>query len=375
MNKTFLKVRTLFMKKPRVLFLVKKSQKFYSYSHNSSGLFNSARFVSDMLNQNSAVSEIVEVVDANSIDREVNRFKPNIAIIEAYWVTPAKFVELKKLHPKVKFIVRNHSKPEFLAQEGMAFEWSLEYLAMGISIACNSPEMVYALKSLCSWDGTSKDRIFYLPNYYIDEQNSAVNKCLPRANPTSEEREVLNIGCFGAIRPLKNNINQAIAAIKVADAYKMKLKFHVNSSRVEGGAENIVKNLHAIFHAQGGEHELVEHAWLDHGDFLGLVKKMDIVSQVSFSETFNIVCADAIVSKVPVVVSPQVCWVDDNVVRQPDPTDVMEIYLAFHQILRLTDTEAKDLLVQQHNGLDEYNASSRVVWLEYVFNNKTTAGP
>lgn len=169
MSKLTQKIKSFLCKTPKVLFLVRKSQKIFSYSHNSSGLFNSANFVCKMLNKHGAEAKIVEVIDGNSIDKEIYSFKPEIVIIEAFWMSAKKAEELQKLHPKVSFVVRNHSKPEFLAQEGMAFEWSIEYLKLGIKIASNSREMTEAYKVLCKDLGLNPDLVFYLPNYYINE--------------------------------------------------------------------------------------------------------------------------------------------------------------------------------------------------------------
>jgi len=53
---------------------------------------------------------------------------------------------------------------------------------------------------------------------------------------------------------------------------------------------------------------LVEHGWLPHDQFLKLIASMDVLLQVSFSETFNIVAADAVVQNVPIVVSDEIFW-------------------------------------------------------------------
>lgn len=175
MNKLGQKFKNLFMKKPKLLFVVKKSQKVFSYSHNSSGLFNSANFVVKMLHRDGVDAKIVEVIDGNNIDREITLFKPDTVIVEAFWCPPYKLQELQKLHPKVRFVVRNHSKPEFLAQEGIAFDYSIEYFKLGIKIACNSHDMVDAYKVLLKSQNLSHTLVFYLPNYYFNELE---HKCI-----------------------------------------------------------------------------------------------------------------------------------------------------------------------------------------------------
>ena len=56
----------------------------------------------------------------------------------------------------------------------------------------------------------------------------------------------IDIGCFGAIRPMKNTFHQALACIEFAELKNKTLRFHVNTSRVEQSGENVVKNLRAI---------------------------------------------------------------------------------------------------------------------------------
>lgn len=176
----------------------------------------------------------------------------------------------------------------------------------------------------------------------------------------------INIGCFGAIRNMKNHVNQALAAIKTADYNGLTLHFHINGTRAEGpGAESILKNLRSIFN--GTKHQLIEHAWLTHDDFLELFKKIDILTQVSFSETFNVVCADAVVSRVPVVASAQVNWLHNTYSRVPNPNDLVDIFMSINQILYLEKDKYHKLLNQQLEQLRKYNNKSEEIWLNWIF--------
>ena len=94
----------------KVLFILKKRKSSHAnYSVVSSGLLNSATFVSSMLNKNGIESHLVEVIDNNCIDREVTKYRPTHVIIEALWVVPSKFEVLTRLHPNVQWIIRLHS--------------------------------------------------------------------------------------------------------------------------------------------------------------------------------------------------------------------------------------------------------------------------
>lgn len=142
--------------------------------------------------------------------------------------------------------------------------------------------------------------------------------------------KTINISCFGAVRPLKNHLNQAAAAIKFADQQGLNLNFHINSSRVEQKGDNILKNLRSTFFYLRN-HNLVEHEWLPHSQFLNLIQtQIDIGMQVSFTETYNIVVADHVVQGVPVVASAEVPFVSRLFCAQPNnvPSMVRALWIA-----------------------------------------------
>src|SRR5580765_3545290 len=248
----------------------------------SSGLYNSARFVVEMLNREGVRAKLVDVIDGNGVDAEVYKYRPDVVVVEAFWVTPSKFDELMKLHPSVRWVVRNHSKIPFLAQEGIALEWTYEYVRRFIQVACNSRQATRDMRELVSAAGLPAKLVRYLPNYYPPGVAHWDRKPMSRHS--------IDIGCFGAIRPLKNQLIQAIAAISFAQSEEKTLRFHINSERVEGGGDPILKSLRSAF--RNTQHKLVEHSWLSWREFLFLVGSMDINMQVSYSETFNIVAAE-----------------------------------------------------------------------------------
>ena len=180
---------------------------------------------------------------------------------------------------------------------------------------------------------------------------------------------ILHIGCFGAIRNLKNHVNQALASIRTADYHDLTLYFHVNATRSEGpGSESLLKNLRAIF--KDTDHTLVEHPWLKHKELLELMPTMDILVQASLTETFNITCADAVITGVPVVASAQVDWLHNSYSKVPNPNDMTDIFLALNQILTLEPEKYEKLLDQQLISLNKYNDKSREIWLAWVYKDK-----
>ena len=337
-------------KENKVLFILKKRQTSHTgYASVSSGLLNSAKFVSDMLNKNGIESHLVEVNDNNCIDREVTKFKPTHVIIEALWVVPQKFEVLTKLHPNVQWIIRLHSDISFLANEGIAIEWIYEYLKYdNVKVSSNDSETNFNFELL-----TNREFV-YLPNYYpVGFFN--------RNKPKPDTKKVINVGCFGAVRPLKNQLIQAVAAIDYADTYGKKLKFHINTQRIEGRGEPVLKNLRALFE-NNPKHELVEHGWLSHDEFIDLVQTMDIGLQVSFTETFNIVSADFVNNNIPVVTSNEVEWVSPIYFANPSKANSI-----VSRMRRAIITSRFKLNWLNKLSLWNYSLNSEKIWTKYFY--------
>lgn len=365
---------------PRVLFVLKHRDNGYGYPEHqenanwgdakdpkrplSSGLFNSARLVAEMLEKYGVPVKLVHVIDNNFIHRELVQFKADIVVIEAFWVVPPKFDELLRVCPNVKFIVRNHSESPFLANEGIAYDWMLRYLQKpNVFMSCNAPRMLQETRFLGklanpSWTSHEVTRkVPFLPNYYPAQ--CPVDKLIDRRSDT------IDIGCFGAVRPLKNHMVQAIAALKFASQLKKRLRFHINGGRLEMGGSPILKNLFQLF-SHFPEYELVNHAWKDHVEFKRTVASMDIVTQVSFSETFNIVAADAVTSGVATITSDEVPW--SSSLFQADPTSSEDIVRMMRRAYRLKIK--LPCFNPSLQGLSRYNEASTREWLSLLVSLK-----
>jgi hypothetical protein len=346
--------------KPRALFILKRREdysvdlpSFTDYTI-ATGMYNSVRFVVDMLNDSGVEAKQIVVIDNNDIDREVTKYKPTHVFIEGYWVVPEKFDVLKPLHPKVKWYVRCHSELPFLSQEGIAMTWTYEYFKRGVGVAGNSPRISSELTRIRRWaDNPTRDGLLTpeLPNYYP----VALEKHHQRKSPFSD---TFDIGCFGAIRPLKNHLVQAMAAMDFASHHGRKLRFHVNVGRIEMNGANSIKNLRALFNGANENFELVEHPWMPHDKFLDLIRKMDMVVQVSFTETFNIVAADAANLGVPIVVSKEIPWCFP-IYADPTSTEGIRELMNNTWLLR-------DWLEERHReAMREYVMRSRALWLSF----------
>jgi hypothetical protein len=170
--------------------------------------------------------------------------------------------------------------------------------------------------------------------------------------------DVLRIGCFGAIRPLKNHLVQAVSALRYAEMLGKKLEFYINSARIEQGGNPILKNLRGLF-AAVPRAKLVEIGWLEHAPFLDLLWSMDMCLQVSFSETFNIVSADCARCAVPVIASREVPWLGDYAIADPNSSSAI-----VQKMLQVRRQDLGQRLQWQWRDLTRYVNDTRRIWRE-----------
>lgn len=338
----------------RILFLIRKADRPSNYSFGSFGLSNSATFVANRLNQEGHIAKVVMVHDNSDIDREVTDFAPDVIIVEALWVVPNKFNELLKIHRYPRWVVRVHSKAPFLAMEGVAMDWLREYVDIGevygnLRISTNNLQFNDELELV-----QPRFHPIYLPNIYQPT-------ILPfRNHRVDDKQRPLDIGCFGAIRPFKNQLAQAMAAIMFGNAHGRKINFHINATRQEQQGYNVYKNLVGLF--KGTEHALMEHDWYGHHEFAThLVGQMDLGMQVSFSESFNIVTADFVNAGVPILVSDDVHWMPAFSRCNPNSSFEMS-----KKLYRLFITRNAVMENADRRALHHYNEEATKSWKNYL---------
>jgi hypothetical protein len=323
-------------------------------------MYNSAKFVSDMLNAEEVTSDVVITIDGNTIDATVVAYNPKVVFIEGIWVLPSKFTELMALprHAGRKWVVRVHSDVPFIATEGPAMERIFGYLAAGVTVACNSERIREDIKLCASLMGYTDDELDellpLLMNYYPTNFEP-----LPSHPHNYTQQDTLDIACFGAMRPMKNHLQQAMAAIRLVKQTGQKLRFHVNTRIDQGGAPPF-KNIHDLFAVlPSDQFTLVTHEWQSHEDFLTTMAGIDILMQVSFSETFNIVAADATFVGRPLVTSAEIDW---SYPIYADPTDVHDIT----KVLSMVRANPTFFVQNTRQTLLRYLDRSRRRWLDYM---------
>lgn len=347
------------MNNHKILFILKKSYNYSEhYSYKRSGLLNSASFIEHYLHKELYIdTKLVTVHDGNSIDKEVHHYKPTLVIIEAIWCPPYKLKELTKIYPHIKWIIRIHSKTPFLAHEGTALNYIHAYNKIdNVFLSFNSFETNEDYKKIGI-------RTIFLPNIYYhlkDESRKYVSEYVESYfNEKVKEHHAIHVGCFGAIRPMKNQLTQAIAAIRYADKNNKKLYFHINGTRIEQKGDGILKNLRNLF--LNSKHELIEWEWLEHKDFVYLVKKMTFGMQVSLSESFNIVTADFVENNIPIIVSKDIEWMPQ--LFTSNPLKINNILFKLGMIMNF-----KKIVVRiAKRYLEIYNCNAKQIWKEFLW--------
>lgn len=332
---------------PKILFICKQRNDKYGASF---GLINSCQFVCNALTKYNIEAKTVMVVDNNGIDKEVHNYKPTHVFIEALWVVPEKFNVLIPLHPTVKWHIRLHSRMPFLANEGIAIDWLRRYYS---DIKSNYPENIFITANNTDLIDVFKQCFDLTMQHYPNIYSPPAYENLKE----SVNVDTLEIGCFGAIRPMKNHAYQAAAAIVFGNQMNKNIRFHINSDRIEQKGGSVLKNIENMF--KNTNHELVKHEWMPHEKFIELVKTMNIGMQVSFSESFNIVAADFVYNDIPLVGSPEINWL--NSLYKANPNDLQSIvetlYIA-HYGKRI------NLHWLNKGGLNSYNKQAISIWMD-----------
>lgn len=329
----------------KILFILK--ERHYG-PKPSYGLINSATHVADYLSTSGYDCKVVTVVDGNGIDKEVHDYKPNVVVLEALWCPVYKLKELIELHKyeHIKWVVRVHSDIGFLSCETQALQLINGYVDLhkhNLVIALNSYKFAEALSA------TMNHKFTYLPNIITTFKSQS---------DYTESRQHIDIGCFGAMRLLKNQCYQAMCAILAADVLGKTLRFHITPNI--GEVEPISINLIELF--KGNRHELIIHDWLPNDQFQDLVKQMDLGLQISYTESFNIVSADFINNNKLIVVSDAIDWLSS--IMRTSTTDYETTVGKIIYMYKHRNSEwLKDIA---RHDLANYNRKSKREWETFL---------
>jgi len=341
------------VKSTDVLFIVKDRLINKKTQHH--GLRNAGMFISDYLRSIGIDSQLTIIPDGGYLDATLKSFRPKVVIMEAMWLKPEKFVSIAKENPFVKeIIVRVHSDITYFSIEPKGFQFLFDIQEINDKFPGDTPVFKSALNALNFSDSTKnlfKEDFTYLPNIY-DKPFRKSKKEL-RSNR-------IDIACYGAIRLLKNHIQQALAAMQAADELGKILYFRIND--VDNDAGSTIRASLELLFRKNGKHKLVVDAWRPHGEFLDLIRSSDIGIQLSMTESFNIVAADFISQGTPIIGGESITWLPEEL--KCSGTDVREIVDTIKRVYK--SRNSRDLQENAYNNLNEYNNHAKQAWEDYL---------
>jgi len=264
------------------------------------------------------IVEIWPILDASDLtarlaaDRETGRLNHHVevthVVISAPWIPTLALAQLVHEYPDIEFCVLCHSNIGFLQADPGAIALlrsggALEQTAPNFHIGANND------KIQTWWLAAYGDPMLLLPNMY--PFNSIRHK-------PQWQGGRLRIGCFGAMRPQKNVLTAAAAALEVGVRLRAQdLEFWTSGGRVEGGAGSIVAAIQQMY-LNVPRARWTAQSWASWTDFLMTVGSMDLLLQPSYTEGFNMVTADGIARGIPSVIGDAIDWAPRNWVASCD---------------------------------------------------------
>ena len=165
----------------------------------------------------------------------------------------------------------------------------------------------------------------------------------------------LRIGLFGANRPLKNFISGAAAAAELAVRLRVPIELLISTGRTEGGSRRAVDEM--VQDVPGLT--IRDVGWLSWPKFRALLRHVDLVFQVSYTESFNVVSADAVAEGVPVVGSDAIDWLPHWWQAKAD--EPREISRVAEQLLRDPNASQDGL-----DALEAYVEAGLAAWAKFL---------
>ena len=318
-------------------------------SQTTSGLYNSAKFIVDALLAEGGQAAVVYADDVNNLERLAALHNATDIFIEGLWVPPEFFEQIQTTTVR-RWHVRIHSEIPFLAGENNAIAWITKYFRHGIRVVANAQRVHQQIRWLAKQtSGKTQGELLtpLLPNCYPTD--------FPQIPKKKDSREI-HIGTFGAFRPLKNHLQQAFLAARYAESIGKQLFYHINFT---DGQEHFAdfQNVKAVLEA--ANQKLILHKMEDRETFLNTLTKMDLLLQVSMTETFNIVAADATLAGIPILISNEIPWAYP---LYADPQDIDDSIKKLKLIM-----QSKTFFIQQNReGLKRHTKHALEEWLHYL---------
>jgi hypothetical protein len=147
------------------------------------------------------------------------------------------------------------------------------------------------------------------------------------------------------------------AALLIARSFNMDLVFHMSSGG-EGDQGRTAPAIDQMFENVHGA-KVVRHNWQPWDEFIKTVSGMDLLLQLSYTESFNMVTADGILKSIPSVVSPAITWAPAS--WKADSDNVLEA--AAVGVRLLTDENS---VADGFQALSEHNTIAIRHWKQWL---------
>lgn len=292
----------------------------------------------------------VDIVRAIDHYNETHIKRLTHVVISAPWLSLHDMKNLVRNFSDIQFVILSHSNVGFLQADPNGVELFRKYA-----------ELSKTHKNLKVGGNSSRFAEWFKISYHED------CVCLPNLYPTPrihgkvwDGYSPIKIGAFGALRPEKNFMTAAAAAVAIHSMLGIPIEIHMSTGGEECHSTTLPAIVEMTEHIKGIK--LIKHDWESWDKFIQLISSMDLLIQVSYTESFNMITADGISVGVPSVVSPVIYWAPDSWKADPDDAiNVAEVGI------RLLTTN------QHHIGSDtllEHDERSIKYWIDFLKNKK-----
>jgi glycosyltransferase involved in cell wall biosynthesis len=307
------------------------------------GLGVSGSLNAQVLTEKVGPASVIPAVNNIEIVRAIvdyNKANPNAqlthVIISAPWLSTRDVRAIVTHFNKIKFAVLSHSNVGFLQADPNG----TRLLREGLQLSLEVPNFTIAgnSKKFVEWMEMAYGvPVALLPNMY---PTVGAVKAVSKIGP-------IKIGIFGAIRPQKNVLTAAAGAIVIGRVLNRPVELWINSGREEGGTGTLTRALWQLT-KDLPNFELKQAKWAPWNIFRKTVESMDLLIQVSYTESFNMVTADGISCGVPSVVSDAIYWAPKEWVAKSD--DALDVARIGVKLLTSENLRAKGIkAIKRHN--------------------------
>ena len=287
------------------------------------GLGVAAINTAKVLRRQGIKADVWPIVDAADLRKRLLTAPAADVIVSAPWIPSAQLQALATDFPDTRFAVNCHSNVGFLQADTNGVRLVREL--MELELGTHNIRLGGNCRRFCDWVHSAfASPCAYLPNLYcLDEHASTHTRAV-------FDGGTLRIGIFGAIRPQKNVMSAAAAAIEIGRAVRAPLEIWLSAGREEGGGGTVLSSVREMVNGLPNV-SLVSQGWQSWPKFRKLVGHMHLLLQPSYTESFNMVTADGVAEGVPSVVSHAIDWAPHHWKAQID--DVLDIARVGRQLL------------------------------------------